>query len=93
LRARRTALLASLLWPATLWAGPAYFTDDPVPPDERHFEIYAFADGLRNSGGTSSDLGIDFNYGGARDLQLTAVFPVSNERPRGARSATGLGNI
>jgi outer membrane putative beta-barrel porin/alpha-amylase len=86
-------MLAAALWPATLWAGPPYFTDDPVPTDERHFEIYAFADGLRNSGGTSSDLGIDFNYGGARDLQLTAVFPVNNEHPRGAGSTTGLGNI
>jgi Putative MetA-pathway of phenol degradation len=90
---RRITLLAFALWSATAWAGPPYFTDDPVPTDERHFEIYAFADGLHNSAGTSSDLGIDFNYGAARDLQLTAVLPIGDEQPRGAGSSTGLGNI
>ena len=90
---RRTTLLAFALCSATAWAGPPYFTDDPVPTDERHFEIYAFADGLHNSAGTSSDFGIDFNYGGARDLQLTAVLPIGHEQPRGAGSSTGLGNI
>ena len=58
-------------------AGPPYLTDDPVPTDERHFEIYAFAAGLHNRSGSSSDLGIDFNYGGARDLQLTVVLPMA----------------
>ncbi len=87
------ALYACTLWSATAWAGPPYFTDDPVPTDDRHFEIYAFADGLHNSGGTSSALGIDFNYGGAPDLQLTAVLPVGYEQPRGAESSTGFGNI
>lgn len=89
----RLALLTCALWSATARAGPPYFTDDPVPTDERHFEIYGFADGLHNSGGTSSDLGIDFNYGGARDLQLTAVVPMNYEQPRGAGSSSGLGNI
>jgi hypothetical protein len=93
LPARRITSLAFVLWSATAWAGPPYFTDDPVPTDERHFEIYAFADGLHNSGGTSSDLGIDFNCGAARDLQLTAVLPIGDEQLRGAGSSTGLGNI
>jgi hypothetical protein len=83
-----------VLLPArTAWAGPPYFTDDPVPTDERHYEIYAYADGLHNSSGTSADAGLDFNYGGARDLQLTAVFPVSREQPRAAGSTTGFGNV
>jgi hypothetical protein len=90
--ARRIALFALALSSAPAWAGPPYFTDDPVPTDESHFEIYAFADGLRKGDGTSSDLGIDFNYGGARDLQLTAVLPVGYEQPRGAPSSSGLGN-
>jgi len=93
LPAWRITLLAFALCSATAWAGPPYFTDDPVPTDERHFEIYAFADGLHNGGGTSSDLGIDFNYGAARDLQLTAVLPVAYEEPRGAGSSAGPGNI
>lgn len=89
----RILFLTLPLWPAIVRAGPPYFTDDPVPTDERHYEIYAFAASLHNSGGTGSDAGIDFNYGGARDLQLTAAFPVSFEQPHGAESSTGLGNI
>jgi hypothetical protein len=89
--------VAVLPWLALLparaaWAGPPYFTDDPVPTDQRHYEIYAFAASLRNSGGTSSDAGIDFNYGAARDLQLTAVLPVSREQSRDAQSTRGIGN-
>jgi hypothetical protein len=63
----RLALLCIVLqlspWAAS--AGPPYLTDDPAPTDYRHFEIYVFSDGIHNRGGTSSDLGIDFNYGGA----------------------------
>ena len=91
--ARRIALFALALASAPAWPGPPYFTDDPVPTDESHFEIYAFADGLHNSAGTSSNLGIDFNYGGARDVQLTAVLPIGEEQPRGAGSSAGLGNV
>jgi Putative MetA-pathway of phenol degradation len=90
---QKVALCACALWSATAWAGPPYFTDDPEPTDERQYEIYAFADGLHNSIGTSSELGIDFNYGGAPDLQLTAVLPVGYEQPRGAGSSAGIGNI
>jgi hypothetical protein len=86
-------LFACALCSAPAWAGPPYFTDDPVPTDEGHFEIYAFADGLRNSGGSSSDLGLDFNYGLTRDIQLTAVLPLGYEQPTGGGSAKGPGNI
>lgn len=81
------------LFTTVTWAGPPYYTDDPVPTDLRHYEIYAYANSVRNDDGTSSSAGIDFNYGGASDLQLTAVVPVSDERPRGAPSSRGLGNI
>jgi hypothetical protein len=73
-------------------AGPPYFTDDPVPTDAGHYEVYVFGDGLRNAGGTSADAGIDFNYGAAHDLQLTAVLPVSREQPRGGTATRGIGN-
>ena len=89
----RLATLLVTLPAASAWAGPPYYTDDPVPTDERHYEIYGFAHSVRNSSGTSSDAGIDFNYGGARDLQLTAVLPVSRDQPRGAPSSSGVGNI
>ena len=91
----RLALLCIVLqllpWAAP--AGPPYLTDDPAPTDYRHFEIYVFSDGIHNRGGTSSDLGIDFNYGAARDLQLTAVLPIVFEQPHGAATSRGLGNV
>ena len=74
-------------------AGPPYLTDDPVPTDYRQFEIYGFTDGIQNRGGTTADAGVDFNYGGGPDLQLTAVLPLTFEHPRGENSSMGLGNI
>src|ERR1700761_9431068 len=71
------------------WAGPPYVTDDPEPTDLHHFEIYAFTLGTTTHDGTSGETGIDFNYGAATDLQLTAVLPLGWSSPGGA----GLGNI
>ena len=59
--------------PAT--AGPPYLTDDPEPTDYPHFEIYTFTNGTATRDGTSGEGGIDFNYGGAPNLQLTATIP------------------
>ena len=56
-------------------AGPPYLTDDPEPTDYQHFEIYTFTEGTATRDGTSGEGGIDFNYGGAPNLQLTATVP------------------
>ena len=71
------------------WAGPPYISDDPEPTDYRHFEIYAFGEGTTTAPGTAGETGIDFNYGGAPDLQLTAVIPLAYDEA----GNTGLGNI
>jgi hypothetical protein len=71
------------------WAGPPYLSDDPEPTDYQHFEIYAFGLGTSGAGGTEGEAGIDFNYGGAPDLQLTAVIPMAYD----ADGHRGLGNI
>ena len=83
------AFTVALLASATAMAGPPYVTDDPEPTDSGHFEIYAFASGTATRDGTSGAGGIDFNYGGAPDLQLTAVVPLEYE----STGATGVGNI
>jgi hypothetical protein len=70
-------------------AGPPYVTDDAEPTDLGLFEIYAFTGGTTARDGTSGAGGIDFNYGGARDLQLTAVVPFEYDGP----GRTGIGNI
>jgi hypothetical protein len=82
-------LSAALAGPAA--AGPPFITDDPEPTDFRHWEIYTFANGTDGAGETSGEAGLDLNYGAARDLQLTAVFPAAYDTL--PRTSWGLGNI
>jgi Putative MetA-pathway of phenol degradation len=74
-------------------AGPPYMTDDPEPTDYQHFEVYTFMNGTATSDGTSGESGIDFNYGGAPNLQLTATVPASYNAPSSGPSAWSFGNV
>ncbi len=85
------AALAMTVTPAR--AGPPYVTDDPEPTDFGHYEIYVFTGGTATIDGTGGQAGIDFNYGGAEDLQLTAVLPFAYEHPRSGPALDGLGQI
>jgi hypothetical protein len=76
-----------------VWGGPPYASDDPEPTDLHHFEIYHFASGTEARDGSSEAFGIDFNYGAAPDLQLTAVLPYAFSHPSGEPTAAGLGNL
>src|SRR5262249_28037675 len=51
-----------------------------------------FANGTSVRGDTNGEFGIDFNYGAAPDLQLTAVVPMSYDDSSGHFSS-GLGNV
>ena len=86
-------VLAILLLATRAIAGPPYVTDDAEPTDKGHFEIYAFATGTGARDGAEGEGGIDFNYGAAEDLQLTAVLPVALSSPDVGPSAANLGNI
>jgi hypothetical protein len=70
-------------------AGPPFVTDDPEPTDSGHWEIYNFVSATRAGGVTSGQAGLDINYGGAKDLQLTAVLPIDDL----AGTRAGLGDI
>ena len=74
-------------------AGPPYLSDDPEPTDYQHFEIYAFSQGMTAQGDTNGQSGIDFNYGGAPNLQLTATVPMDYDVPSGGAMVGGLGNV
>jgi hypothetical protein len=74
-------------------AGPPYVTDDPEPTEYQHYEIYAFTAGTKNADGTGATAGIDFNYGGAENLQLTMVLPSAYNRPTSGPSVTGFGDV
>jgi hypothetical protein len=85
------AAAAGLAAAAPAFAGPPYLTDDPVPTDTGHWEIYAFttAEGRRST--IDADSGFDLNYGPVKDVQLTATLPYSfSHAPlEGWRSGSG----
>jgi hypothetical protein len=71
-------------------AGPPYLTDDPVPTDTGHWEIYAFSAGEGRRSMADLDAGIDLNYGPVEGVQTTATLPLSFSHDRnGWRSGTG----
>jgi Putative MetA-pathway of phenol degradation len=84
-------VLALLTRPAA--AGPPFVSDDPEPTDTGHFEIYTFNNGTNTRSGTSGESGIDFNYGAAPDLQLTATVPAGYTDTMGAGTRVGLSNV
>jgi hypothetical protein len=83
--------LVALARPAL--AGPPYVSDDPEPTDYKHFEIYTFSNGAATRGDIGGASGVDFNYGAAPDLQLTATLPIGFDRPASTNASFGLGNI
>lgn len=94
-RAARVSLCAGfcLTAVAPAAAGPPYMTDDPEPTDYQHFEIYAYTDGMAAQSGTSGQSGIDFNYGAASNLQLTATVPADYDFSAGSAAEAGFGNV
>jgi hypothetical protein len=84
-------VLIALARPAV--AGPPFVSDDPEPTEYQHFEIYTFNNGTNTRDGTSGETGVDFNYGAAPDLQLTATLPAGFNRSAAGGTGFGLGNI
>lgn len=87
------AALLALLVATPAFAGPPYVSDDPEPTDYQHFEIYAYTLGTTAAPGSVGQAGIDFNYGAAPDLQLTAVVPSGFAVAPNVAGAFGLGNV
>jgi len=87
------ALIAAALaaMPAAAFAGPPYLTDDPVPTDTGHWEIYAFSAGEAFGSTFDDETGSDLNYGPVKDIQLTATLPLAfgHQPESGWRSGTG----
>jgi len=72
-------------------AGPPYLTDDPVPTDTGHWEIYSFTAGEGWGSALDADAGVDLNYGPVRGVQLTSTLPLrfSHDSVDGWRGGTG----
>jgi hypothetical protein len=90
---RPTAFVVLIALAQPALAGPPYVSDDPEPTEYKHYEIYTFNNGTGTRDGLSSEAGIDFNYGAAPNLQLTATLPLGFESPRVGATRTGLSNI
>jgi hypothetical protein len=82
---------AAVMAASSALAGPPFVTDDPEPTDTGRWEIYNFAAGAGPADGLAGQAGFDLNYGGHRDLQLTAVIPIDYDT--GPGRAVGLGDI
>lgn len=87
----RFAALALAGAAAPAFAGPPYLTDDPVPTETGHWEIYAFSQGDGRNSAIDADAGVDLNYGPVKGVQLTSTLPLSfsHEPDKAWRGGTG----
>ena len=85
------AALTAMCAAAPAFAGPPYLTDDPIPTDTGHWEIYAFSAGEGQRSSLDDESGVDLNYGPVTNIQLTATLPLafSHDPESGGRSGTG----
>jgi hypothetical protein len=76
------------------WAGPPFVTDDPVPVERGHWEIYGFSAATRRYEGSGGTLfGLDINYGAAPNLHLHVLAPLAFDAPLGRGSRAGMGDL
>jgi hypothetical protein len=91
----KIGLVAFWIWAAVhvAWAGPPFVTDDPEPPEYRHWEIYfasQLADDSNGWSGTSPHVELD--YGAIPNIQLSLIAPVAFDAPSRGRSQFGCGD-
>ena len=73
-------------------AGPPYTTDDPVPADTGHFEIYLYSDATKTADTTAGTvLGMEVDYGLFADAQISVAVPFHYQPVGGDESAFGFG--
>jgi len=86
---KRLFFATVLLWlflQKVIFAGPPFFTDDPVPVEYKHGEIITTSTFTRDKGGSSGTLPhVDFNYGLWHELQfhVLAGFTFNHEKEKG----------
>ena len=86
-------LILALLGADRARAGPPFLTDDPIPVDYRHWEVYGFsAATFAGAGGAGLAPSIEVNYGGAPNLQLHVIAPLAFNAPDEGGTRVGLGD-
>jgi hypothetical protein len=87
------AVLALHLAPSAAIAGLPFQTDDPEPTETGHWEIYApLIEAEGRGDGFDGAVGAEFNYGAAKDLQLTVGLPVDYSHDM-YRWRSGVGDV
>ena len=88
---RGAALVIGAITPA--WAGPPFITDDPVPVDLDHWEVYLYSAGAYRQSDTSGlGPGVEVNYGAAPDLQLHVIVNGAFNKPESGATQVGFGD-
>ena len=84
-----------LLGMGTAWAGPPFVTDDPVPVEFRHWEVYLASQWEHDRDeGTSGTLPhAEVNYGIVPDMQLHAIVPMACSAPHDGPTQYGIGDM
>jgi hypothetical protein len=78
---------------ALAFGGPPFVTDDPVPVDFQHWEVYLAAQYIHESNGANGTLPqVEVNYGIAPNLQLHLIAPVAFDSSPGMARQTGYGD-
>jgi hypothetical protein len=72
-----SSFVCLLFCAASLYAGAPFQTDDPVPTDLRHWEVYLFeAWDLRANSVSATLPGLEIDYGAIPQLQIHVLVPV-----------------
>ena len=92
----KKVLFVMILWilpTASIFAGPPFRTDDPVPVGYRHGEVYLFSTGTNEAGETSGvGPAMEFNYGPLPDTMLHLIVPMAYNSPEDGTSHFGYGD-
>ena len=91
---KRFALsLTGFLAIASAYAGAPFLTDDPVPVELHHWEIYVSSILQHDADGTAGNFSsLEVNYGAAKNLQLHVVAPAALNAPKDGPRAVGYGD-
>jgi hypothetical protein len=87
-------LIFGLALSSALWAGPPFFTDDPVPVDLHSWEFYLASQRFVAGETVSGTLPhIEVNYGAVENIQLHLIMPMAYAKPKGLPFQYGPGDI
>ena len=87
-------LLVVLIAGGTVYAGPPFLTDDPVPVEYQHGEFYIFSmlDATKGAS-TVQAPALEFNYGIAPETQFHVVAPFTCYASNGNPTEYGFGDM